>query len=96
MSWWMMKNSAGEPCAMLTLAVASWAITSVLLISSVIKSLSIGKFGLELNAPDATLLLGYLGATFGAYVMRRNKKDHLAHEEAKAEMQNGILPGSGE
>ena len=75
---WMMKNSSGKPDGIWTLAVYSWLITSALLLGSVFQGkIEIGPLSFTITSPDSTLLLGYLGATFTGYVVRRNKKDNL-------------------
>ena len=94
MSFWL-KNSGGKPDAMFTLAVASWCVSTFLLLGMLIQGeVKIGdNISFTLNPPDATLVLGYLGATFTSYVIRRNKKDQLQSEEEQAYIENGILPG---
>jgi len=89
-----LKNSSGKQDAMLTFATASFALTSLCILLSMVESVSTaGAANVVLKAPSETLVLGYLGAAFTSYVLRRNKKDHLEAEQAKVEMQNGILPG---
>lgn len=89
-----LKNSYGEQDAMLTFATAAFALTSLCILLSMVESVSIvGAADIQLKAPSETLVLGYLGAAFTSYVLRRNKKDQIASDEAKVEMQNGILPG---
>ena len=84
---WRVKDAHGNHSSMLTFAVIAFVITSLCVVLSVIESVSIaGHANIQLKAPDATLVLGYLGATFGAYVMRKNKKDQLAHNEAMAKL----------
>jgi len=73
---WMLKNSAGEPDGSWTLAAMSWAVVSLCLLLSMVQS--IGGHVLSLKTPDTTLLLGYLTAMTGNYLLRRNKKDQLA------------------
>lgn len=88
-----LKNSNGKQDAMLTFATSAFALTSLCIILSMVESIVVpGAADIKLKAPSETLVLGYLGAAFTSYVFRRNKKDHLAHEEAKVQMQNGILP----
>lgn len=87
-SFWL-KNSGGKPDAMFTLAVASWVVSTVLLFGMVFQGeIKIGNASFTINSPDATLVLGYLGATFTSYVIRRNKKDQI-----QAQIDNGIIPG---
>ena len=88
-----LKNSKGHPDAMLTFASAAFALTSLCIVLSMIESIVVpGSADIKLKAPSETLVLGYLGAAFTSYVFRRNKKDHLAHEEAKHQIESGILP----
>lgn len=75
---WMLKNSNGEPDGSWTLTVASWVVVSLCVMASMVESSFI-------KAPDATLLLGYLGAMTGNYLLRRNKKDTLAADSAAEE-----------
>jgi hypothetical protein len=49
----------------------------------VIKVITVGTVHLEFGNADASLVLGYLGACFTSYVMRRNTKDKLDFEEVK-------------
>ena len=86
------KNSGGKPDAMFTLAVASWGVTTLLLLASVLQGeVKVGNVSFTLGAPDATLMLGYLGACFTSYVVRRNKKDQLASENSQHMLENGVL-----
>lgn len=77
---WMMKNSAGEPCAMLTLTVCSWVVATLLIALSLFSGdVKIEPWvDLKMKAVDPTLYAAYLGATFTSYVIRRNKKDTIA------------------
>lgn len=88
-----LKNSKGHADAMLTFATISFFVTSLCVFLSMLESVSLGGAEIVLKAPSETLVLGYLGAAFTSYVLRRNKKDHLDHEQAKEEMKNGIIPG---
>ena len=75
MNWnWMLKNSAGVRDGSFSLAVYSWIVVSLCLFLSSIESF--GNF-LTFKIPDSTLLLGYLAAMTGNYMIRRNKKDEL-------------------
>lgn len=56
---------------MMTFAFWSWIIVSVCIVLSMFKTIAFKKLDLEIATPDSTLLLGYLGATFGAYVTKR-------------------------
>jgi len=90
---WRLKDAHGHHSSMLTFAVVAFIITSLCVVLSVIESVSIaGHANVQLKGPDATLVLGYLGATFGAYVMRKNKKDQLIHEQTMAAMGKPIAP----
>jgi len=87
MMW--MKNSGGKPDAMFSLAVFSWVITTILLLGTVFQGkIQLGNISFTISSPDATLILGYLAATFSSYVIRRNKKDQI-----NAQIRNGIIPG---
>jgi len=75
---WMIKNSAGKPDGVWTLCVVSWiAVTLLILLSIFQGEAKLGNFSFTIQPVDATLLLGYMAATWGSYVMRRNKKDDL-------------------
>lgn len=71
---WMMKNSKGGEDAMLTFAFISFIIVSLCVLLSCVKTVAFKTLEIELTVPDTSLLLGYLTATFGGYVMRRNKE----------------------
>jgi hypothetical protein len=86
MNLWI-KNSKGHPDAMLTFAFISFIVTTLCVMLSVVSSISVaGKVNVALKAPDATLVLGYLGASFTSYVFRRNKKDQVDHEQTMKEV----------
>jgi hypothetical protein len=77
MKW--IKNSDGKPDAMLTFATLSWLVVSICVFLSMFKELKFGMHeDIHISIPDSTLLLGYLGATFGSYVARRYSGDKLA------------------
>ena len=59
---------------MLTFAFISFIIVSFCVVLSMFKGFVFKNFSFELTTPDTALLLGYLAATFGAYVARRNKE----------------------
>jgi purine-cytosine permease-like protein len=80
---WMLKNSKGKPDAMLTFAAISFLVSSFAVLMGVIKVITVGTVHLEFGNADASLVLGYLGACFTSYVMRRNTKDKLDFEEVK-------------
>lgn len=73
---------------MLTFAFVSFVITSFIIVASVFKSVAFKTFSIELIQPDNTLVLGYLGAAFTSYVMRRNAKDKL--DKAKEEENRSV------
>lgn len=80
---WRLKDAHGNPSSMLTFAAVAFLITSLCVVLSVIESINIGGHAqIALKAPDSTLVLGYLGATFTSYVFRKNKKDQVEHEQA--------------
>lgn len=78
---WMMNNSKGKPDAMLTFAFVAFCVVSFVILGSMLKSVTHKAFEVEIATPDNTLLLGYLGATFGAYVARRNKEHVVEKKE---------------
>lgn len=71
---WMIKNSAGEHDGTFTFAAIAFVIVSVCLVLSCFSSIVIGSLTFNINAPPEGLLLGYLGSTYTAYVVRRNTK----------------------
>jgi hypothetical protein len=79
--WWMVKDSKGNKSATLTFAVAGMLVTSVAMLASLVKSISIGEVALSFREVDSTLVLGYLGATVTAYIVRRNKSDQMDSDE---------------
>ncbi len=79
-----LKNSKGVPDAMLTFACVGLLISSVAVVVSLVKSVTIRGSEITFNNPSETLVLGFLAATLGAYVLRRNKKDELDHQEKMA------------
>lgn len=72
---WMLKNSKGIPDGSWSLAVFSWFIVSFCIVLPVIGKITIKDFVLDPQAPDTTLLLGFMTTTLGNYLLRRNKKD---------------------
>lgn len=91
MSMWF-KNSGGKPDAMFTLAVVSWGVTTLLVVASLFQGeVKIGNASFTLVSPDVTLILGYFGACFTSYVVRRNKKDQLESDENKHMLENGVV-----
>ena len=74
---WMMKNSYGEPDGVFTFSAIAFAIVSMCVLMSVFSSIVIGSLTFNIRIPDEGLLLGYLGSTYTAYVLRRNTKDKL-------------------
>jgi hypothetical protein len=74
---WMMRDSKGDKDAMLTFAFWSFIVVSFCIVLSMFKTVALKKFEIELASPDSALLLGYLAATFGAYVTRKYHKGKL-------------------
>ncbi len=90
MGWF--KNSGGKSDAMFTLAVLSWVVVTFSVLASLFHGdIKIGNVSFTLNEPNAMLLLGYLGACYTGYVVRRNKKAQLESEDKKHMMENGII-----
>jgi len=83
------KNTAGTPDSMLSFAVGGFFTVIGAIICSIIagSKFTIGGQEVLVNAPDATLVTAFLGATLLAYVNRRNKKDDLKHELAKIKLE---------
>lgn len=84
--WWMVKDSKGNKSATLTFAVIGMVVTSLAMMASMVKTLAIGGFSVEFQPVDTTLVLGYLGATVTAYIVRRNKSDQIQSDE-----KNGVV-----
>lgn len=80
---WMLKNSKGHIDGAWTLCVISFFVVSVSIFLSMVQglSLNVGALDLTIKPPDTTLILGYLATTTGNYLMRRNKKDQIDHEQ---------------
>lgn len=76
---WMLKNSKGKPDGAWTLCVVSFVVVSFCIFLSMIQGLTFKN--LSIKSPDTTLVLGYLATTTGNYLMRRNKKDQVEHEQ---------------
>jgi ABC-type nickel/cobalt efflux system permease component RcnA len=84
MGW--LKNSSGEPDAMLTFAALSFAVTSLCVLLSMVESTSLGNFDLDLKSPDMMLVSTYLATCFTSYVIRRNKKDQIVADSEVVEI----------
>lgn len=69
---WMVKNSKGNPDAMLSFSVVAVFIASIAILLPMFSSIKIGSVSLNFVKPDTTLVLGFLSSTLGAYVARRN------------------------
>jgi hypothetical protein len=80
MASWMMKNSNGKPDGMWTFSCVSFAITTLVILMSIVKELKLGDFTLSFDTPDVALLTMYIGTTFGSYVFRRTTKDKQGGE----------------
>lgn len=65
---WMLKNSNNEKSSTLTFAAISFVVTIFSIVGPMVSS--------HINKPDATLVLGTMGATFLSYVNRRNNSDN--------------------
>lgn len=87
--WWMVKDSKGHRSATLTFAVIGMIITSLAMLISMAKSISVGGYDIVFRSIDTTLVLGYLGATVTAYIVRRNKSDQVNSEEAREQLRLG-------
>lgn len=74
---WALKNTAGRHDSMFTFASVGFIVTTIAVLTSLIQDMSIGNFHLTFKSPDSSLVLGYLSATFTAYVVRRNKTDDM-------------------
>jgi len=85
------KNTKGRPDSMLTFATISFIVVSFIILLSVIKSLSIKETTINFALPDTTLVLGYLGACFSSYVVRRyhERQTLKDKEENKEEKKQG-------
>ena len=79
--WWMVKDSKGNKSATLTFAVAGMVVSSLALLASMVKTISVGDFELAFQSVDSTLVLGYMAATVSAYIIRRNKSDQIDSDE---------------
>ena len=75
MRW--IKNSSGKEDSMLTFATISFFVVSLIVVLSCVKSFMSKNISFEFTTPDNTLILGYLGATFTSYVVRRNSRDKV-------------------
>jgi hypothetical protein len=91
MGW--MKNSAGKPDAMLTMAFASFWLCAFAMLAPVLDGLQIPftTYSIELGTPSSELVIAFLGATFTSYVVRRNKKDQVESDEVREQLRNGIV-----
>ena len=81
-----LKNSSGEPDAMLSLTLVSFFVVSVNVILGMFTSIDWGSFHLVPKPVDMTTLALYFGLPGGAYVVRRKHKlDSGAAEEDPVE-----------
>jgi hypothetical protein len=84
--WWMVKDSKGNKSATLTFAVVGMVVSSLALLASLVKTISVGDVDIAFQSIDSTLVLGYMGATVTAYIIRRNKADQIESDE-----KNGVV-----
>jgi hypothetical protein len=77
MEKFMMRNSAGKKDAMFTVSMVSFAIVSVVVVSSMFDALTIFGTTIDFSEPNVPLLTLYLGTCFSSYVFRRTTKDKL-------------------
>jgi len=70
---WAMNNTAGKPDVLFTFATIGFLVTTACIVLSMFSEINIGKDNFHIHTPDSTLLLGYLSATFTAYVVRRSQ-----------------------
>ena len=89
--WWMLKDSKGYKSSTLTFAVIGLSATVYSIIVGSLETIKIGDFTLSFTSPDATIVLGLLGATVTAYVMRRNKSDQLESDKETSNKENWII-----
>jgi len=91
MGW--IKNSAGKPDAMLSLAVASFSICAFAILAPILNGAQIPltNYTITLGSPDTALVIAFLGATFPSYIIRRNKKDQIESDEIRETIKNGII-----
>lgn len=72
MTW--MKNSSGQPDAMLSLTVVAFVVVSVNVILGMFENIEIGNFHLVPKPIDMTTLALYFGLPGVGYVVRRKQK----------------------
>lgn len=78
------KNTQGNPDAMLTFALFSWLIITINLLLSTVANISFGDVQIQFEALDSSIMAVYLGATFTAYVTRRHT-DKMYKDSPKKE-----------
>lgn len=74
--FWMMRNSDGKKDAMFTTAIVSFIVTAACVMLPMLNGFIIPwtDYAINLEMPDTTLVLGFLGVCFTGYVTRRNAK----------------------
>ena len=65
------KDSKGNPDAMLTFATISFAVVTLNIFFSTFGTISCSGHTISFQIIDSSLMAAYLGATFTAYVSRR-------------------------
>lgn len=69
MKW--IKNTKGNPDAMLTFATLSFAVVTINILLSTLGHFEFGRLQFSFQGMDSGTMTAYLAATFGAYVTRR-------------------------
>lgn len=69
---WMLKNSKGEPDAMLTFSIIAFSVVMVKIAFNELTFL-----GIDFGKIDAGLVASVLTPTLGAYVLRRGQDNKL-------------------
>lgn len=80
-----LKNSEGEPDAMLTLAVIGFAVCLLKVLLGGIEFEIVEKHSWSLGSVDAATVAAILGPTLGAYVARRHTDKKFAPKEEETE-----------
>jgi len=69
MKW--IKNTKGNPDAMLTFATVSFGVVTANILLATLGHFEFGKLNFSFQGMDSGTMTAYLAATFGAYVTRR-------------------------
>jgi len=80
---WMMKNSDGDPDAMLTIAIVAFMAVTINIFLATFGGLTVAGVTFDFTVLAAGTITAYLTPTLGAYVTRRWTKSAYSSGDSK-------------